>query len=97
MHLSNWAVHATILGTRLEVSRCAERKVKKYASHSNFSSPDRSGHSALVGESIYSNGRQHQVDLECSRGDRGGVVAAQCIWIVPLSLAYPCRNVTEIE
>jgi len=69
------------------------QKGKKYASHSNISSPDRSGRSALVGESLHPHGKQYQVNFERSRSDCRGVVAPECIWVVPLVIAYPCWNV----
>ena len=75
------------------VSRSTDRKVKKYASRSNFSSPDRGGRSAVVGESLHPHGKQHQVNFECSGSDCRRVVATECIWVVPLAVAYPRRNV----
>ena len=81
--------HAAILGARAEASRSKDRKVRKYASPSDSINPDRRWCPFVAGESFHPHGRQHQVDLERSRGHRRGVVAPECIWTVSFPLANP--------
>ena len=73
----------------MEVFRSKDRKVKKHASHADSINPDRSWRSVVAGESFHPHGRQYQVDLERSRRHWRGVVALECIWIVPFPLANP--------
>ena len=75
----------------MEVSHNTDRKVKSYASHSSFHSPDRSGCPAVAGESLHPHGRQYQVNLERSRGHLRRALAPQRIWIVPFPIEYPRR------
>ena len=44
--------------------------------------PDRSWRSAVAGESLYPNGRKHQVHFERRRSHRCSVVALERIWTV---------------
>ena len=74
----------------MEVSRSKDRKVKKYASPSDFVNPNRCRRPLVAGESFHPHGRQHQVYLERGRRDWSGVVAPQRIRTVPLTLANPC-------
>jgi hypothetical protein len=73
----------------VEVSRNTDRKVKSYASHSSFHSPDRSGCPPVAGESLHPHGRQYQVNLERSRGHLRRAVAPERIWIVPFPIEHP--------
>jgi hypothetical protein len=85
----HWVELAVILGLGVEVSRSADRKVKSYASHSSFHSPDRRGCPPVVGESFHPHGWQYQINLERSRGHLRRSLAPQCIWIVPFPLEHP--------
>jgi hypothetical protein len=85
----HWEEQAVILGLGVEVFRNADRKVKSYASHSSFHSPDRGGRPPVVGESFHPHGRQYQINLERSRGYLRRPLAPQCIWIVSFPLEYP--------
>lgn len=89
-------MHGAIRGAGVEVSCSKDRKVKKYASHSNSISPDRSGRPPMVGESFHPHGRQYQVDLERSRRHLRGVVAPECIWTISFPLAYPRWLINEL-
>src|SRR5580700_697796 len=80
---------AAIRGAALDVSRSKDRKVKKHASHSDSTNPDRRGCPPVAGESFHPHGRKYQVDLECGGSHRSCVVAPQRIWTVPLPLANP--------
>src|ERR1700730_3493690 len=62
------------------------QKGKKQASPSDSTSPYRFRCHAVVGKQFHPDGRQHQVDLERSRGDRRGAVATQRILVVTLPL-----------
>lgn len=76
---------------KVEVSGSKNRKVKNYASPSDFTNANRSWSPPVVGESFHPHGRQHQVDLERRRRHWRGVVAPRRFWVVPLPLAYPHR------
>jgi hypothetical protein len=80
-----------ILEPGVEVSCSVDRKVKSYASYSNFYSPDRRGRPALASESFHPHGRQYQVDLERTRSYLRRALAPQRIWSVPLPLSYSRR------
>ena len=88
IHFLRWTEQAAILGTRVEVSRKTDRKVNSYASHSNLHSLDSSGCPALAGQPFHPDGGKYQINFERTRGHLRGVVAPQCIWTVPLALAY---------
>jgi len=51
----------------------------------------------VAGESFHPYGGQHQIDLERGRRYLRGVVAPQCIRIVPLSLANPRRIARQLN
>ena len=78
---------------RLEVSCSAVRKEIHNASHANFTGPDRRGRFVVAGESIHSYARNHQVDLERSRGHRRRVVAPGRVWTLSLPFANPRRHI----
>jgi hypothetical protein len=82
-------VRTAILGLGVEVSRNTDRKVKSYASHSSFHSPDCRGRFAVAGESLHPNGRKYQVNLERSRRHLRRSMAPQRIRIVPFPVEYP--------
>jgi hypothetical protein len=73
------------------------QKGKKYASPSNSINSDRRRCPSVAGESFHPDGRQYQIDFECSRCDWCGVVASRRIWIVSLSVPSPHRIVSAAE
>jgi hypothetical protein len=63
---------------------------ENHAFASNHIDPDRRGRPVVVGESVYSHGRKHQVDLERGGSNFRGVVAPECVWTISFSCAHPC-------
>jgi hypothetical protein len=55
----------------------------------------RRGRPPVVGEPLYPDGRQHQVDLECRGGNRRGVVAPEHFWAISLPRAHPHRDIAS--
>ena len=55
--------------------------------------PDRGGCSPRAGESLHTDGRIYQVDLEWRCGHRRSSVAAECFWTSQLALRDPCGKV----
>jgi hypothetical protein len=70
---------------------------RDYASLSNSVGPDRRGRPPVVGEPLYPDGRQHQVDLECRGGNRRGVVALEHFWAISLPRAHPHRDIARSD
>ena len=49
----------------------------------------------MVGEPLYPDGRQHQIDLECRGGNRRGVVALEHFWAISLARAHPYWDIAS--
>ena len=72
---------------RLEVLARERRMVKDHASNSIVGNSDRSGCSAVAGESLHSNAGIYQVNFERRRGYRRSSVATE--YFRPVSFPFP--------
>ena len=82
---------------RLEVLARERRMVKDHASNSIVGNSDRSGCSAVAGESLHSNAGIHQVNFERRRGYRRSAVATECFRTVSFPFPNSRRNMMDDE
>jgi hypothetical protein len=78
-----------------EAFACKEKEVEGHAITSNIAGSRCGGCAALVGQHLYTDAGNDQVHLECGRGDRGGVVAAEHFWTFPFAFPHPHWGVSE--